>query len=550
MKRFIEWETLDFKKLSGKEKIRCPECDSQRSDKRDKSLQIDHNDGYGKCHYCEALTFRDSNTYEPKVILPKQDWQNFTKLSEPLTKWIEDNRAIGQHTLIQLGITEEKYYQPALKKEVNNIVFNYFEGSTVVNKKYRSGNKNFTQSSGGKSIFYNINSLVGQKECYIVEGEFDVLALHHHGIKNVISVPNGANDNDEYWKNSEEYLKNIEKFIIAVDNDDKGNDLKDKIAQRLGRWRCEYITWNNKDANGDLISGDIKESIANSKRFPVSGTINISELKDEIYDFYNNGLPETIKPKSDCFKDINSIFSLMRGHLCTITGIPSHGKSEFSEWYAMNVAKDHNMKLSFFTPEHSPFALHQTRFMAKAIGKPFWKSQPNRMTPADIERYVNKVVGASEKKDIDAVLTKLTMFAQTNNVIIMLIAHPTKMKKQEDDTFAIPTLYDVSGSSDFRNQTHDGYVIHRDFKDNSVMFQNLKTKYNFQGDIGKFTIMNYDIPTGRYYPAGGSIPIFDLTQTEESKQIEISQPKAKLQPNKEFELDSGSDWEEEEIVPF
>ena len=104
-----------------------------------------------------------------------------------------------------LGVTEEKYYQPAKQKEVNNIVFNYFEGETIVNKKYRTSDKKFTQSKGGKPIFYNINSVIDAEEVYIVEGEFDVLALHDYGIKNCISVPNGANDNDDYWKNSEKY---------------------------------------------------------------------------------------------------------------------------------------------------------------------------------------------------------------------------------------------------------------------------------------------------------------------------------------------------------
>ena len=587
MNNFIEWNTLNFKKDKGQEKIRCPECDNSRTDKTDKSLQINHNDGYGKCHYCSALTFRDKNKYEPKVILPSQDWQNFTKLSEGMVKWVENERAIGQHSLIQLGITEEKQYQPQLKKECSNIVFNYFEGDTVVNKKYRSAQKNFTQTAGGKSIFYNINSVVGESEVWIVEGEFDVLALHHIGIKSAISVPNGANDNDEYWKNSEKYLKDVKKFIIGVDNDTKGNELKDKIAHRLGRWRCEFVEWQNKDANGDLQKGVLKQSVLNRNKFPVSGTVTISDLKNEIFDFYNNGLPETIKPKAECFKDINSFFSLMRGHLCTVTGIPSHGKSEFTEWYVMNLVKDFKMKASFFTPEHAPFALHQTRFIPKAIGKPFWKSQDNRITPIDIERYVawadqkiyytmpnsgevadwswildtfkqqmfsygvdifvidafNKVVGASEKKDIDAVLTRLTMFAQTNNVIIMLIAHPTKMRKEEDNTFSVPTLYDVSGSADFRNQTHDGYVIHRDFNDNSVMFQNLKTKYNFQGDIGKSAILNYDIPTGRYYTAGGYVPTFDLTKDFDSQEKQLS-----LKPNADFEFIPDED--ELEDCPF
>jgi len=170
MNNFIEWSEIDFKKSTGKEKVRCPECDERRTDKRDKSLVVNHNEGFGKCFYCESLTFKEkkdgAKDYSVKTYeLPKQDWKNYTELSDNLTKWVEKERKIAQSTLIDLGVTEEKYYQPALRKEVNNLVFNYFEGEVLVNKKYRSGNKKFTQSTGGKPIFYNINSIIGASEC-------------------------------------------------------------------------------------------------------------------------------------------------------------------------------------------------------------------------------------------------------------------------------------------------------------------------------------------------------------------------------------------------
>src|SRR5690606_2777830 len=142
-----------------------------------KSLQVNIADGYGKCHYCEVLTFREDETKTEKeeYTLPVQTWKNYTDLSEKLVKWLETERGLNQFVLKEMNITEEKYYQPQIGKEVNNIVFNYFEGEKLVNKKYRSPNKCFTQSTGGKPIFYNINSVIGAKEVYIVEGEFDVL---------------------------------------------------------------------------------------------------------------------------------------------------------------------------------------------------------------------------------------------------------------------------------------------------------------------------------------------------------------------------------------
>ncbi|MCB0743727.1 MAG: toprim domain-containing protein [Ignavibacteriae bacterium] len=576
---FINWEILEFKKQSGKEKLRCPNCDARRSDKKDKSLLINHNDGYGKCFYCEALTFRDKNEVEKEYILPKQDWRNFTKLSDKLVKWFE-GRKIHQNTLNNFNITEEKHYQPQLKKEVNNVVFNYFEGETLINKKYRSAHKKFTQSAGTKNIFYNINSIINEKECYIVEGEIDVLSLYEVGIKNAISVPNGANDTDDVWKNCEKYLKDIELFYIATDNDAKGNEVSEKIAQRLGRWRCKRIIFNGKDANDDLINGNLKESIKNIKKYPVNGTYTMNDMYDDVLELYDSGIPKTIYPKHHCFGNLKNIFSVMIGHLVTVTGIPSHGKSAFTEWYVMNLVKDYDFKASFFSPEHLPLKMHQTTFIEKAFGKNFWREVDNtpRISKDEIKRWdewssekiylttpekgdfptwdwlfdkfkeqmfnfginifiidaFNKVQlqgNGSHKEKIDNILSKLTMFAQMNNVIIFLVAHPTKMSKNEHGIYSAPSLYDVSGSADFRNQTHDGFCIYRTFsnpetgQDDYNTFINLKTKLSFQGKIGDKVDLKYHLPSGRMYDINQYAPTFDITKNyEEQRDIKPVEP--------------------------
>lgn len=558
MDEFFNWENIDLKgKTSGSHKFKCPECNHTRTNKSDKSLSVDISKGVAFCHYCNKKSLKDINGDQKEAVyeLPKQDWVNYTSLSERLVKWLENERKISQSTAINLKVTEEVYYQPMAKKEVNNLVFNYFEGEKVVNKKYRTWDKKFTQSKGGKSIFYNINAVIGQTECYVVEGEFDVLALHEIGIKNAISVPNGANDNDEYWKNSEQYLSGIEKFYICTDNDLKGNDLSEKIAQRLGRWRCERIEFEHKDANGDLIAGILEKSIKNSKKYPVSGTFTVTDLSDSIDDLYNNGLPEVLFPKSEMFGDLKKIFSVMRGHLVTVTGIPSHGKSSFSDWYVMNLLNDYQMKGSWFSPEHHPMELHHANFIQRFIGKPFfgevegvqrvsidekelykkWADEKIYFTAPEgnqsptwkwlFEKFNEQmyafgidvfVVDAFNKVQFDKkgnrldlineVLTELTSFAQRNNVIIFLVAHPTKMQKnQESGLYACPTLYDVSGSADFRNQTHDGFSIYRYFGNDEMgvedetEFVNLKTKFSFQGEIGGRIRFKYHLPSGRYF---------------------------------------------------
>lgn len=556
MSNIQNWDLIQTNKVSGTAKIKCPICTDTRKNKQDKSLMVWFNNGTAKCFNdgCNALFFRDSiqkSIIENNYTLPQQNWKNYTNLSDALVKHCETDRKINQFTLKHFQVSEEKYYQPALNKEVNNIVFNYFEGDVLVNKKYRSGNKKFTQSKNGKPIFYNINSIIGEDEVYIVEGEFDVMALYEVGIKNVISIPNGANDNDNYWINSEKYLKDVKKFFIATDNDTSGENVAEKIAQRLGRYRCERILFNGKDANDDLKSGLLSETIYNRKKYPVSGTFTTEDLIDKMMNLYNDGLPNCIEIKNNALSGLNNIFKLMFGHLCIGTGIPSHGKSNFTEWLVLNYLLENDLKASFFSPEHQPMELHMSTFVQKAIGKNFffdidgvekctkldlmefhtWANQKLYLTSPENGEFAtwdwifekfreqiysyginifvvdawNKVEhtgNKTERENIGLVLSRLTQFAQQNNILIIIIAHPTKMKK-EGGIYESPTLYDVSGSADFRNQTHDGFCIYRYFGEEPYTeFINLKSKYIFQGEIGGKMEFDYHKPSGRYYERG------------------------------------------------
>ena len=583
MNKFIEWNLLDLKRLSGKEAIRCPKCDDVRTDKRDKSLKIDHNSGIGKCFYCEALTFRESNLdkIQTKYTYPSQEWKNYTQLSDKLVKYCWSERMISQNTLNHFDITEEEMYFPQHQSKKNAITFNYFEGELVVNKKYRSADKKFTQHSGGKPIFYNINSIIGFDKVYIVEGEFDVLAMYEAGYKNVISLPNGANDNDDYWINSEKYLKEIKHFVIGTDTDEKGIDTRNKIAHRLGRFRCTFIEWIGKDANDDLKSSQIKNSVSNEKRFPIGGTFNTFDLLDDTLRLYNDGMPKTIFPKSEMFKGFKNDFSIMMGQLTVVTGIPSHGKSSFVDWYALNLANDYNYKLSIFSPEHNPLGLYNSKYASLSIGKPFFGN--NRMSEKELLEYTewskeklyfttseesitsdwdwllekfkeqmftyginmfiidawNKVLmpkGFQGKDGIDQILTRLTSFCIQYNVHVFLVAHPTKMKKHEKTgKYEIPDLYSVSGSSDFRNQTHNGLCVYREFGNEveagCTMVINLKTKYDFQGKITSSTKFNWNNDNRRFYVDGCINSNISLIN-KKSENIDVFD---NLQPNTEFD---------------
>ena len=156
----------------------------------------------------------------------------------------------------------------------------------------------------------------------------------------------------------------------------------------------------------------------------------------------------------------------------------------------------------------------------------------------------NKVEGCNTREDINKILSRLTNFAQKNNVIIFLVAHPTKMQKEKDsDAYEIPDLYSVSGSADFRNQSHDGYCVYRVFPSEKngneafTVFKNLKTKMKFQGEIGSTVLFEFHIPSGRYYEKGSEpclYKITDMYKPEYNRKIIVKKELPKVEPTEAF----------------
>lgn len=116
-----------------------------------------------------------------------------------------------------------------------------------------------------------------------------------------------------------------------------------------------------------------------------------------------------------------------------------------------------------------------------------------------------------------------------------------------------PTLYDVSGSSDFRNQTHDGFSIYRFFGDDEnepkTVFENLKTKMKFQGEIGGQIEFDYHLPSGRYFIKNSEVPNFVIWEQESKIVNDLEKPKQiTISPEEAFDVydDSG----DENDVPF
>lgn len=523
----------------------CPECSHTRKNKKEKCTSWNGEVGY--CHHCET-SFYLWTEKEINYVLP--EWKNKTELTDKAVKWFE-SRMISQKTLQELKVYSDKEYMPQFSKEVEVICFPYYKNETVVNIKYRGANKSFKLYKDAELIFFNINAIA--KEVVIVEGEIDLLSFYEAGVKNVISVPNGANKNISFLDDCISIFDEVDTIYLAVDNDLKGLTLRDELARRLGYDKCMIVSFKDcKDANEYLMKYgglELNETIKQAKCYPIKGIVKAADIYNELVELYENGIQQgkTINELT-----IDEFITWETRRLAVVTGIPGHGKSEFIDYVVSKLNLIYGWKAAYFTPENYPLKFHYAKIYEKFIGDKFKRDRTNPdefdiafehinsnffyiMDEEDstVDTVINsakalvksrgiKVLvidpynkldhkqasGETETQYISKFLDKLTMFAKINDVLVFLIAHPVKMKKDATGkVYEVPSLYDISGSAHFYNKCDYGFCIYRVMNSDQVSYNNhvqvfwQKIKFKHLGQPG-MTPLDYNINNGRFKQAG------------------------------------------------
>lgn len=280
-------------RTSGRMKTHCPQCRDNRRDKRDKSLSVNLDTGLAYCHYCNwKCNARVTKKPQAQAFTPPQP----AVLKDEHVRWFAEKRGIPASVLIAAGVTSADEYMPQTGRKESCICFNYYEGNRLVNTKFRDLNKNFKFVSNAELIPYNLNSILGEPECTITEGEPDTLALMAIGRKSVISVPGGANRNlswmDRFF---ESHFEDKKVIYICVDTDRKGLELRDELVRRLGAERCRIVDLSPaKDANELLLEPHgaeaLKAAFENAPQAPLEGVFTAEDLSDELRILFDNGL--------------------------------------------------------------------------------------------------------------------------------------------------------------------------------------------------------------------------------------------------------------------
>ena len=300
----------------------CPECSSNRKKSKSKDLEFYTDTQRAYCFHCNT-TFFEYKPYETEKQYVVPEWKNKTELTDKAVKYFE-GRMISQKTLNACKVYSDIEWMPQFKKEIEVICFPFFRGDKLINTKFRGAKKSFKLVSGAELIWWNCNEIEENENIIICEGEIDGLTFVENGFKNVISVPNGANNNLEYLDNSIEAFESINKIYLATDTDTKGIELRDELIRRFGAEVCFNVNFKDcKDANEYFIKYggfEFKMLLKEATPVPVKGNVEISSLYSEIVDLYENGLKEGSKIS---IEEIDKYCTWELGRLAVVTGIPS-----------------------------------------------------------------------------------------------------------------------------------------------------------------------------------------------------------------------------------
>lgn len=477
------------------------------------------------------------------------------KIGDLHLEWLV-RRGLEQPTLDKFGIytatSLDGEFTPNVKGNI--LAFPFVQGGAVVNEKYRGPLKKFFQRKGGKRTFFNADVLSdgrlesGERKLIITEGEIDCISAAQAGFEHAVSVPDGAPPAEgemqpldpsteatgkfEFLYNNRHALAKIKRFIIAVDNDAPGKRLADELVRRLRPTRCEFVTYPEgcKDLNEVLVkwgNEGVREVLFRSSPYPVQGLYRLSEYPD----------PGPVIRYDTGWELLDPHFKLIIPTLTVVTGIPSHGKSQFVMNMLVNWAQMYKLRAVIFSPEMDTVPHLRDRFRAM-LGGAYYEADSfveNHFTFIDadmaqstseeergldwvLERATDAVlrdgirllvidpwneIEHARRRDentdeyISRALRALKRWGKSYGVAVIVIAHPTKDVVDIRGKIRKPHLYDIHGSAHWFNKCDAGLIVHRDFETGLTEVTVAKARHKQIGTPGSVR-MEFDVDTGIY----------------------------------------------------
>ena len=282
----------------------------------------------------------------------------------------------------------------------------------------------------------------------------------------------------------------------------------------------EVLVGNKEKGLKPLGLDAVKECYEGAIPYPIQGIIRPSILTHELIDYREKGL----EPGYSCgIKEVDFLFTMKRSHTSYWTGVPGMGKSVWMRWYLVQLVRTNPwMKWALFTPEQRPVTREYVKLAELLMGKKYQKGYPDSMADEEWSEAMNFIekhfiIVAPDKgnfESFDGSITKtdvtklqsickyISFLAKTENIFGYLIdaynkldndspgymsetkfiesqldylvdfnayykvhgaiiAHPTKLQKDRNGNYIMPSVYDIKGSSAWYEKADIAGVIHR-----------------------------------------------------------------------------------------
>jgi len=560
---------IDIRKIKGSSgKTICPQCSHTRKKKDDPCLSVNVNEGVWNCHHCGWNGGLKQKIYKlPEVKEIK------SKYSDSMIKYFR-TRGISEETLKFMKVNEGIEWMPGLNKDVNTIQFNYYRNDKLVNIKYRGEKKSFKLYKEAELLLYNIDGIKDEIDCIITEGEIDCLSFIECGITNVVSVPNGANNNLGYI--NQEFFETKRKIILAVDNDEAGIKLRDALISRFGTDKCWIVSYPDgcKDANDVLHKygpDKLREITYSARCLPLNDVIYLDDVYNKLLEDYDNGLN---RGGTTYFKMIDTHFTWLKGEVTVFHGMPNHGKSKIVKQLCLIKSIQEGTKWAIFSPEEYPpthfYSDLAHTWLGKNIDKKFEKIRASKEEYQEALEFIKKhfffvypeqksatpefinnkfeqliyregieggIIDPFNQLDnnflsagrddlyLSDFLSKEKKFALKHQIYKIIVAHPKGLQKNKEGKYECPTQYDLHGGSMWGNKLDNIIAFHRPniydeylSTQGELHIQKIK-KQSLVGVPGMVSL-NFDRPSNRFIQSDGTTPFNILKPITKYKQTE------------------------------
>lgn len=467
-------------------------------------------------------------------------------------EWL-DLRGINPELAARFGISTHRDQSGAWLKVP------YLEAGKELNAKFRlTSAKAHHMVTGAPLTWWNIDCLLDPRcqdpahPVIITEGEWDALTALQIGKEFVLSVPNGAPQNeveggtDEasdaerfrfFWR-GKRLTDGVARFIIATDADEPGRILAHELVRRLGAHRCLFVQYPEgcKDLNDVLCEHGpdaVRQVLDSAKPYPVRGLYTLDDFPE----------PPEPKPFNVRIPGLFDAWPIVPGTFSVVTGYAGQGKTSLilacmadlmaqgvpiaiGSFETMPKPILHANLRGHLAQMHHGHLTPQQRDNADAILRQRLRiiaqhpdSDDSDMTLDDVLDLAATAVlrdgvrvvlldpwneiehkrkpDESETEYTGRTIRTMKRFARLYDVALILVAHPRK-PDMTGGSAKPPTLYDISGSANFANKADYGVVIYRSSKDRPlVKIDVTKVRMGLPGTMSS-TELQWDWQRSRY----------------------------------------------------